>query len=135
MSQVTNGIRAVLSGPFVYKSVQRMMVSERRRRLAVLESVCPQTGDCASSAWDADRKRFGDRGTFHCRLLQQAEVLELEPFDVVLGLGVLHHLDNAGARGFMSLVAAALGRGQHIGNAEGYRALPEGIAVAIKGPI
>ena len=56
----------------------------------------------------AAQKRFAGRGTFHCRLLEQAEVATLEPFDLVLGSGVLHHLDDATARQFMAVAKAAL---------------------------
>jgi 2-polyprenyl-3-methyl-5-hydroxy-6-metoxy-1,4-benzoquinol methylase len=39
---------------------------------------------------------------------EQAEVATLEPFDLVLGIGVLHHLDDATARHFMAVAQAAL---------------------------
>ena len=108
----------------------------------------------------AARKRFGDRGTFHCGLLEQAEVATLEPFDLVLGTGVLHHLDDDAARLFMSVASAALkpggriytvdpcyapgqnpiarflisrDRGQHVRDVEGYRALPRGLAAEVTG--
>lgn len=186
MSQVTTGVRAVLSHPIVYNAMQRLMGSERGRKLTVREYVRPLPGmrvldlgcgpaeilaflpddvtyvgyDMSPEYIEAARQRFGDRGTFHCRLLQQAEVAEQEPYDVVLGLGVLHHLDDDSARKFMSLAAAALrrggrictvdpcfapgqnpiarflisrDRGQHVRDAEGYRSIPQGIVAEISG--
>jgi hypothetical protein len=56
----------------------------------------------------AAQNRFAGRGTFHCRLLEQAEVAALEPFDLVLGIGVLHHLDDA-ARSSWRAKAALMG--------------------------
>jgi SAM-dependent methyltransferase len=110
----------------------------------------------------AARKRFGDRGAFHCRLLQQAEVATFEPFDIVLGTGVLHHLDDDAARQFMSVASASLkpggriytvdpcyapgqnpvarflisrDRGQHVRDAEGYRALTRHLEAEVTGTL
>jgi SAM-dependent methyltransferase len=110
----------------------------------------------------AARKRFAGRGTFHCRLLEQAEVATLEPFDIVLGIGVLHHLDDGTARQFMAIAKAALSRGgriytidpcyapeqgsiarflisrdrgQHVRDVEGYRDLPRGLAAEVTGSL
>ena len=110
----------------------------------------------------AAKAKFGARGTFHCRLLEQAEVATLEPFDLVMGIGVLHHLDDGAARQFMTLAKAGLkpggrvltvdacftpgqnpiarfliskDRGQHVRNEAGYRALAEGIFTSIAGAV
>ena len=106
------------------------------------------------------REKFADRGTFHCRLLEQAEVATLEPFDLVMGLGVLHHLDDATARAFMATAKAALkpggrvytidpcyatgqnpiarfiiarDRGRNVRDAEGYLALLQGLDLKVSG--
>lgn len=188
MAQVTTGIRAVLSHPLVYNALQSLMGAEEGRTRIVCEYVRPFPGmrlldlGCGTaeilSALPADityvgydmnpdyiaaaRRRFPGRGTFHCRLLEQAEVAALEPFDVVLGIGVLHHLDDATARQFMAVAKGALkrggriytvdpcyapgqsrvarflishDRGQHVRNAESYRALSRGIAVEVSGSL
>lgn len=110
----------------------------------------------------AAQAKFGARGTFHCRLLEQAEVATLEPFDLVMGIGVLHHLDDDTARQFMTLAKSALkpggrmltldacyapkqnpiarfiiskDRGQHVRNEAGYRALAEGIFSGVAGSV
>ncbi len=110
----------------------------------------------------AAKAKFGARGTFHCRMLEQAEVTTLDPFDLVMGIGVLHHLDDCTARRFMTLAKAGLkpggrvltldacyipeqnpiarfliskDRGQHVRNEAGYRALAEGIFTGIAGAV
>src|SRR5262245_36701594 len=60
------------------------------------------------------QRKFGTRGEFHCRLLEQAEVATLESFDLVMGIGVLHHLDDTTARQFMTIAKAALKQGGRI---------------------
>jgi SAM-dependent methyltransferase len=186
MAQVTTGIRAMLSHPLVYNTLQRLMGADKLRARNVQNHVRPFPGmrildlgcgtaeylnalpaDITYVGYDmspeyiaAARKRFGDRGTFHCGLLEQAEVATLEPFDLVLGTGVLHHLDDDAARQFMSVATAALkpggriytvdpcyapgqnpiarlliscDRGQHVRDVEGYRSLPRGLAVEVTG--
>jgi SAM-dependent methyltransferase len=110
----------------------------------------------------AAEQKFGGRGTFHCRLLEQTEIATLEPFDLVMGLGVLHHLDDLTARQFMSIAKAALAlggriytvdpcfapgqnpfarflishdRGQHVRDAESYLALPAHLGAEVTGTL
>ena len=188
MAQVTTGIRAMLSHPLVYNAMQSLMGAEKGRARIVRDHVRPFPGmrildlGCGTaeilSALPADityvgydmspeyiaaaQKKFAGRGTFHCRLLEQAEVATLEPFDLVLGIGVLHHLDDATARQFMAVAKAALNhggriytldpcyapgqssiarflisrdRGQHVRDAEAYRALPRGLAAEVTGTL
>ena len=188
MAQVTTGIRAMLSHPLVYDTLQSLMGADKGRvrnvrnhvrpfpGMRILDLGCGTAGilnalptnvvyvgyDMSPEYVAAARKRFGDRGTFHCRLLEQAEVATLEPFDLVLGTGVLHHLDDATARQFMAVAAAALkpggriytvdpciapgqnpiarflisrDRGQHVRDVEGYRALARGLAADVTGSL
>jgi cyclopropane fatty-acyl-phospholipid synthase-like methyltransferase len=56
----------------------------------------------------AARSRYGDRGTF-----RQADVLDADlsgerPFDIVIAMGILHHLDDDGARRLVEIARAAL---------------------------
>lgn len=108
------------------------------------------------------QRKFGNRGVFHCRLLETAEVAELEPFDLVMGIGVLHHLDDATARKFMTIARAAMkpggriftldpcyasgqnpiarfiisrDRGQHVRDAEGYWRLPAALGLSVSGRV
>jgi SAM-dependent methyltransferase len=186
MAQVTTGIRAILSHPLAYNALQSLMGAEELRVLNVQNHVRPFPGmrildlgcgtaeylgvlptDIVYVGYDmspeyiaAARKRFGDRGSFHCGLLEQTDVARLEPFDLVLGTGVLHHLDDDAARRFMAVAAAALrpggriytvdpcfapdqspiarflisrDRGQHVRDADGYRDLARGLAADVKG--
>ncbi len=188
MAQVTSGIRAALSHPVVYEAFQRFMGARRVREWIARDLIRPFPGmrildlgcgpadilaslpeDVAYTGYDmsadyiaAANARFGARGTFHCRLLEQAEVAALEPFDVVLGIGVLHHLDDSTARQFMALARASLkpggrvltldpifapgqnpiarfliskDRGQHVRNEAGYRALAEEIFTSVTGAV
>ncbi len=188
MAQVTSGVRAVLSHPVVYEAFQRFMGARRGREWIVRDLIRPFPGmrildlgcgpaeildslpeDVAYTGYDmsaeyiaAAKAKFGARGTFHCRLLEQAEVATLDPFDLVMGIGVLHHLDDGTARQFMTLAKAGLkpggrvltldacyvpkqnpiarfliskDRGQHVRNEAGYRALAEGIFTGIAGAV
>ncbi|MDP7702396.1 bifunctional 2-polyprenyl-6-hydroxyphenol methylase/3-demethylubiquinol 3-O-methyltransferase UbiG [Mycobacterium sp. TY815] len=188
MAQVTSGVRAVLSHPAVYEAFQRIMGATRGRERIVRDLIRPFPGmrildlgcgpaeildflpqDVAYTGYDmsaeyiaAANAKFGARGTFCCRLLEQAEAVTLEPFDLVMGIGVLHHLDDGTARQFMTLAKAALkpggrvltldacyapnqnpiarfiiskDRGQHVRNEAGYRKLAEGIFTGIAGTV
>jgi SAM-dependent methyltransferase len=188
MAQVTTGVRAMLSHPLVYNTLQSLLGAERVRARIVRDHVRPFPGmrildlgcgtaeilrslptDITYVGYDmspeyiaAAQRRFADRGTFHCRLLEQTEVVTLEPFDLVMGIGVLHHLDDATARQFMLVARSALARGgriytldpcytpgqssiarflisrdrgQHVRDVEGYRALPRGLAAEVTGTL
>jgi SAM-dependent methyltransferase len=189
MAQVTTGIRAVLARPRVYNALQSIMGAGQGRVRNVRDHVRPFPGmrildlgcgtaeilsalpegvvyvgyDMSPHYIRAARKRFGGRGTFHCRLLEQAEVPRLDPFDLVLGTGVLHHLDDATSRQFMAIASAALkpggriytvdpcyapgqnpiarflisrDRGQHVRDADGYVALTRDLLGAdVKGEL
>lgn len=188
MAQVTSGVRAVLSHPVVYETFQRLMGARRGREWIVRDLIRPFPGmrildlgcgpgeildslpeDVAYTGYDMSpeyiasaKAKYGARATFHCRLLEQAEVATLEPFDLVMGIGVLHHLDDDTARQFMALAKAGLkpggrvltldacyapkqnpiaryliskDRGQHVRDEAGYRALAEGTFTGITGAV
>jgi len=40
------------------------------------------------------QKRYGTRGRFHCGILTRADIEEMPSFDIVLVMGVLHHLND-----------------------------------------
>lgn len=138
--QITTGIRSVLSHPLVYGAFQNLLGAKRGRVRFVRDQVRPQLGmrildlgcgpaeilgslpqDVVYVGYDMSaeyiahaQRKFGQRGDFRCRLLEQAEVATLEPFDLVMGIGVLHHLDDATARAFMTIAGAALKPGGRI---------------------
>ena len=57
---------------------------------------------------DQATKRFGEHGRFVCKHLSFSDLQNLPKFDVVLGLGVLHHLDDSTANNILTLASAAL---------------------------
>jgi cyclopropane fatty-acyl-phospholipid synthase-like methyltransferase len=97
-------------------------------------------------------QRYGDRGKFHAGRAEQADWLANGQFDLVLSVGVLHHLGDVEAQAMMALVKSALhlggrmltvdpcfdrrqsllarylvakDRGQNVRTEEGYRALAQ----------
>jgi SAM-dependent methyltransferase len=172
----------------MYDAFQRIMGAKRGRAWVVREFIRPTPcmrildlgcgtaeilgalpSDVAYVGYDmspayiaAAQRRFGDRGSFHCRALEQTEAASLEQFDLVMGIGVLHHLDDATARQFMRIARAALrpdgriytldpclvdgqnpiarflisrDRGQHVRDQEGYRALARGLGLRVEGKV
>lgn len=134
MAQITTGIRRILSHPTVYEGFQRLMGAKQARARIVRDYVRPFAGmrildlgcgtaeilselptdiiyvgyDMSADYIACAKKKFSGRGMFHCRLLEEAELATLEKFDLVMGIGVLHHLDDAIARQFMTLSKSAL---------------------------
>ncbi len=53
-------------------------------------------------------KKYGKYGSFQCKEIQISDLVVLPPFDVVLGLGLLHHLDDVAATAVIRLAAMAL---------------------------
>ncbi len=134
MSQITTGVRAILSSPRVYDTFQRLMGGHVGRtdfastmiRAAsgtrVLDVGCG-TGDLLAylptgvtyHGWDISeayissaRARFGTRGAFHAGLLREADVDREAPYDIVIASGVLHHLDDAEVVAFARLARRAV---------------------------
>lgn len=133
MTQITNGVRAILSHPGVYSAFQALMGSNRVRtmfardfiRLApgqsILDIGCGPADilkylpavryvgfDISQPYIDQARRRYGDRGDFRCKLLTTKDVEAMPLFDVVLGIGVLHHLGDDVARDVLGLLRQAL---------------------------
>lgn len=133
MAQVTHGVRAILSHPLVYSFSQSLMGAHKSRTEFAANYIKPFSGmkildvgcgpadilaylaDVAYWGFDISeayikqaRTRFGQRGQFHCRQLQLNDLGELPQFDVVLALGLLHHLDDSIAMEVMQLAHEAL---------------------------
>lgn len=137
MGQITTGIRAALSSPWVYDAFQWLMGSRAARteftervvrppsRARILDVGCG-TGDLLAFlptgaeywGWDvsrayinAARARFGSRGHFVSGLITEADVMAMPPFDLVIACGVLHHLDDDAATTLLRLGRMALRHG------------------------
>jgi len=63
---------------------------------------------------DWARGRYGDRGTFYCGVFDAEQAALLPPVDVVLLLGLLHHLSDADAGAVLDLTAGILAPGGRV---------------------
>ncbi|MDD2701958.1 MAG: class I SAM-dependent methyltransferase [Sideroxydans sp.] len=176
MSQVTSGIHAILSKPAIYNLFQNAMGAVKVRRDFVKNFVKPAKSfrildigcgtaeilhclpadteywgyDISPQYIEAARDSFGSRGHFHCGLIDSETLISMPKFDIVLAIGVLHHLNDDEAHSLFALASEALkedgrmvtldpcfadgqnpiaryligkDRGQNVREAEGYRAL------------
>jgi SAM-dependent methyltransferase len=53
-------------------------------------------------------RNYGNRGRFYCQRVSEESLGDHEGFDIVLAIGVLHHLDDAEAEKLFRLAHAAL---------------------------
>lgn len=134
MSQRTFGVHAILSHPWVYDLLQIMIGGRKSRKAFVDEYIKPDSGyrildigcgtaeilrylpdDIEYYGFDhspkyiaAAKKRFEGIGHFVCGPIEEISLSALPKFDVVLVLGVLHHLDDCSARQLVKLAKTAL---------------------------
>lgn len=179
MAQKTTGLHAILSAPWAYDLLQNVLGARRGRTQLIRDHIRPGreftildigcgTGeivphlpkdvsyhgfDLSQPYIDSANRRFGHRATFHC--MDIADYLPEDDSrlaDVVIAVGILHHVDDevahkliSGARSKLkpggrlitmdgTLVDAQSSmarnlilrdRGQNIRTPEGYRALAE----------
>jgi SAM-dependent methyltransferase len=134
--QPTNGLRSVLSAPALYSLTQRLVGARRSRRLLVARHIRPTVGervldigcgpgelldalppvdylgfDLNPRSVDAARRRRGDRGRFECVDVREADLSSEAPFDLVLAVGLLHHIDDDGVHQLLDRAASALADG------------------------
>lgn len=133
MGQVTKGLHAVLSYPLFYIAFQNLMGAKKIRRRFVRDFVCPAHGStildigCGPADiltdlpqvryWGIDmsksyirqaKKRFGDKGHFLCQPLHSTTLAGFPDFDIIMALGVLHHLDDAYAEKMLAVIQNSL---------------------------
>jgi len=178
MSQITTGLRAILSNPKIYDFFQQIMGANYGRTIFSSQYIKAQDGDyvldigCGTAEIrfflpnveyfgfdpnaryiEAAKKRFQvahKSGKLLHATLDTAILTNLPKFDIVLLMGVLHHLNDDEAKQLARLAMAALkpngrlitsdpcfseeqsfmarylvskDRGQHVRNVEGYKAL------------
>lgn len=124
MSQITSGLRKILSNPYVYDAFQSLVGAAPARRRICDEHFRATRGDTivdvgcgtaevldyfpkgvsyfgfdlAESYIGMAQSRFGDRGTFRCADITTLGPADIPPCDLAIAFGVLHHIDDAGAR-------------------------------------
>ena len=133
MAQITTGIRSILSKPVVYDALQRIMGSDRLRKRFVEQYVEPYKVSnildigCGSAeilaylpeveyfGFDISDPyiqeatgKYGKKGKFFSKFLSFDDLDYLPRFDMVLLLGVLHHLDDASAINLLNIAHTAL---------------------------
>lgn len=133
MPEITKGLRSILSLPRAYRALQSMLGGDERRNQWVRQYVRPEADDrlldigsgpgeilaylptVSHFGFDADPTyiqaaidRYGSAGTFECGLVTEDVVSGLEPFDLALSVGVLHHLTDDESRALFRLAHVAL---------------------------
>ena len=132
-SEVLTGIRSVFSVPGVYRLAQRAVGAEKFRERLVSEVLKPHERarildigcgtadilevlpsveyvgfDHSQEYVAAAKERFGSLGEFIHATTDGVDVTGLPKFDLVMSIGVLHHLDDSSVEDVLRTAAAAL---------------------------
>lgn len=121
MAERTHGIRSILSLPAAYQGLQNLLSMEQSRTELVERYIRPFAGmrvldvgcgpaniltylpnniqytgiDLSVDYIEKARLKFQHRGEFHALALNEVEIEKFGEFDLVLGTGLLHHLDDS----------------------------------------
>jgi cyclopropane fatty-acyl-phospholipid synthase-like methyltransferase len=126
-------VRPLLDRPFFYNLHNTLIGAKHRSQILVRDYIHPKPDDrildigcgpgnmvpflpnCHYLGVDMNedyieraRARYGSQAEFTCRRVSEHSVHEMGSFDIVLALGLLHHLDNSEADDLFRLGYAAL---------------------------
>ena len=85
--------------------------------------------DMSKTYIDACKKRFGNRGTFHQCEVKPDTIADYGQFDIVLAVGVVHHLDDAKASNMFTIASKALSSGGRLITLDGCYTTPQSALV------
>jgi SAM-dependent methyltransferase len=145
MTQLSGGLRGVLSIPSVYSWFRRLVIADEKQAEYVQTYVVPQPGerildvgcgpadvlahfpegvayegfDLSEEYVEQARRRWGDRGAFHCASVADESLAAPDSFDAVLAIGVLHHLSDEEALSLFRLAHRALKPGGRLVTTDG----------------
>lgn len=137
MAQITHGIRRLLSFSHIYNLSQAIVGASKYRKRIVKAYLQPKPGmqvidvgcgtgalleqmpqyvsyvgfDLSAAYIEHAKKRFGSLGQFHCADVADAGTLGLPKADLIVAIGVLHHLDDALATNLIQHAADLLAPG------------------------
>ncbi len=124
MTQTTRGLRSVLSHPAAYSALQNLLGAKRVRKALCADYIRAKAGDVVVDVGcgpadilehihvpiryygfdlsqpyiDAARAAHGDRGSFRCADITDLPIDDFPPCQIAIAIGLLHHLDDDGAR-------------------------------------
>lgn len=182
--QITTGVRSILSHPAIYSMFQYLMGAKQGWTTFANNYLRPEKGDvildigCGPADileylpsvdyWGFDiseqyiaraKLKYGTNGKFYAKPLSINDLNNLPKFDLVIGCGLLHHVDDQLAREIFTLAHKALkpggrfvtidpcfttdqspiarfliskDRGQHVRGQLAYQALAEGVFSELK---
>ena len=140
MAQITTGLRSILTLPWVYKALQTAVGAGKFRRYFIDHHVRPKPGerildigcgpgeilpylpegveyvgyDISPEYIDWAKGQFAARGEFIAARFDESQLERHRPFDTVIVIAVLHHLDDGEASNLLSLLKRAVRKGGRV---------------------